>query len=877
MFNIKKPLLIFIGLLFSIQMLEAQIRIMPLGDSITQGEDGSNPVGGYRDDLDHLLSSAGINFDFVGSLRAGDPSRFDVDHEGHGGWRADQLLYGRPGQFEAGVLDDWLVAHPPDLVLLHIGTNDVSNGDPNSSTVSEIEEILDKIHRFNPDIKIFLSNLIPRKDSLNGVNDDLNGYIEDLYYRKKEAGYKIYFVDMHGLFVADPQWASDYLYDVVHPNNTGYALMARGWFQAILSALSGDASGVTLKLVDGGDQQGTAGRMLPHPLRVQALSQNGIPVSGIEVEFDPEADCGAPQPADRRATLFVEAEMGELVPPCAASADDHASGDAYISSPVLKKGSMHVRVSIKESGTYYFWGRVFSPSGDEDSFFFSVDDSPDTALWDTGARKNVWFWTRIKDRFTGTVAAYLDTGEHVLNFVVREANTKLDKILLTQDAHFEPSGKMGFKLLTDENGIAEVRWLLGTKPGWQTMIASSWQAVGEPVVFRAEARPVKRGLVLAGKVQYYFGKTPLSGVQIRVNGVRRDSTDVMGNFQLDDCSVGDTLTVVPYRSDKAPGSVNILSYDAALIARHAVGLQTLPDTVAQAADVDGDGRVMIYDAAQVARFAVGLSGSGRNEVGDWFFVPESTQVHFRNSDIDTLRFVGLIRGDVHGGWRSASGTAKFALPLSAMPYSYNGDTLKLKIPVLGDTIVFSFDLELSSTGGTFGSFIRFGSAVRKQFQIVTNGRRTYIRAGGFSVLGVKDLRTLPVVLPLTFQQNSGSLSVTVRYRINNAPWRVAQIAPEIRAFQAPSTFGTEEAYPNPFNLETNIPLHISEPGWVQFLLYDLRGRVVRHDRKYFKSPGRSIYVFRGTINGRELPSGPYFLRIIPWNGPGVTQKLMILK
>ena len=71
--------------------LEAAIRIMPLGDSITQGAssgvtDEDFQVS-YRLDLWDKLRNAGYDVDFVGSLNSGSSMEdFDADHEGHPGW-----------------------------------------------------------------------------------------------------------------------------------------------------------------------------------------------------------------------------------------------------------------------------------------------------------------------------------------------------------------------------------------------------------------------------------------------------------------------------------------------------------------------------------------------------------------------------------------------------------------------------------------------------------------------------------------------------------------------------------------------------------------------------------------------------------------------
>src|SRR5215472_7541686 len=89
------------------------VKVMPLGDSIT---DGFVVPGGYRNGLWQRFTAAGYKVDFVGSLSNGPASLGDHDHEGHSGWRIDQI--------DANIVG-WLNTQQPHTVLLHIGTNDV--------------------------------------------------------------------------------------------------------------------------------------------------------------------------------------------------------------------------------------------------------------------------------------------------------------------------------------------------------------------------------------------------------------------------------------------------------------------------------------------------------------------------------------------------------------------------------------------------------------------------------------------------------------------------------------------------------------------------------------------------------------------------------
>jgi len=91
------------------------VKIMPIGDSITSGE-GIPSYGGYRNFLGALLEDDGVSFDFVGSQKSGE-GLADPDNEGHPGWRISNLR-------EAIASDGWLETYQPDVILLHIGSNE---------------------------------------------------------------------------------------------------------------------------------------------------------------------------------------------------------------------------------------------------------------------------------------------------------------------------------------------------------------------------------------------------------------------------------------------------------------------------------------------------------------------------------------------------------------------------------------------------------------------------------------------------------------------------------------------------------------------------------------------------------------------------------
>lgn len=212
----------------------AGLKIMPLGDSITYGSGGTN--AGYRGPLYSLLTNGSYAFQFVGSTNgnAGSLPTSPINqtyHEGHGGWRtgdeATGILHGVKTIGDGGL--GWLSVNP-DLVLLHIGTNNTGLSEPQS--ITDIGSILDQIHTQRPTATTIVAQIIPKIGSMTWVsqyNSDLVGMIAS----KRAAGYNVFLADLNTTYPANS------LPDNVHPNNYGYSWMADQWYGAILSDIVG--------------------------------------------------------------------------------------------------------------------------------------------------------------------------------------------------------------------------------------------------------------------------------------------------------------------------------------------------------------------------------------------------------------------------------------------------------------------------------------------------------------------------------------------------------------------------------------------------------------------------------------------------------------
>ncbi|EJF11150.1 SGNH/GDSL hydrolase family protein [Pontibacter sp. BAB1700] len=213
------------------------VKIMPLGNSITQGD---MDFVSYRYPLWKKLIDSGVNFDFVGSQtenNGGTPDFEDYEgqsfsnrHEGHWGWTTDQILIN---------IAQWADTYKPDIVLMHLGTNDMFSDQDIDGTVEEIEAVINAIHEKSPRVTVFLAKLIPADGQVVGPTKAqniqlLNQQIEAIANGQSSDGPPIILVDQNTDF--DAREGKD-TYDGIHPNDSGMEKMAQVWFEAIMNEI----------------------------------------------------------------------------------------------------------------------------------------------------------------------------------------------------------------------------------------------------------------------------------------------------------------------------------------------------------------------------------------------------------------------------------------------------------------------------------------------------------------------------------------------------------------------------------------------------------------------------------------------------------------
>ncbi|MEU3960937.1 FG-GAP-like repeat-containing protein [Streptomyces buecherae] len=203
------------------ELKKRDFRVMPLGDSITYGEE-STDRNGYRDELYDYLKQSVRSVDFVGSVRAG--SMGDPDNEGHPGDRIHEI---------ADFADCSVKRYQPNVITLHAGTNDMNRSYQLASAPDRLKKLINQALTDSPRATVLVAKLIPTakpglQPRIDAYNAALPGVVEGL----QREGKHVLLVDMGRVRV------SDGLQNDAHPTDEGYAKMADAWDRGMWEAYS---------------------------------------------------------------------------------------------------------------------------------------------------------------------------------------------------------------------------------------------------------------------------------------------------------------------------------------------------------------------------------------------------------------------------------------------------------------------------------------------------------------------------------------------------------------------------------------------------------------------------------------------------------------
>jgi lysophospholipase L1-like esterase len=245
-------LFLFLYMLAATGSAAPALRIMPLGDSITQWQCGLMQntstgdvasFGGYRGPL---FANLQREWGSLYTLSSVGGQQGCGSHEGHSGWTCEML---------ADIITDSATAYKPDVVLLMCGTNDLwyrpstknpEQGGTPDQVLERINSILDRLYAVVPDATVLLSTIsdvnmtkcatYPQGACPPSMPADIttvnNAMPSKVVAPHITAGRKVFLHDVN----ADAQWVEkDYWTWGIHRSEAGFAKMAASWEKAILA------------------------------------------------------------------------------------------------------------------------------------------------------------------------------------------------------------------------------------------------------------------------------------------------------------------------------------------------------------------------------------------------------------------------------------------------------------------------------------------------------------------------------------------------------------------------------------------------------------------------------------------------------------------
>jgi hypothetical protein len=240
-----------------------RLKILPLGNSITFGEnmyqtEQSDPeiCIGYRKVLYDLLIAEGYTFDYVGSQKsgwdAGLPSNpvDSLDYTNNAGFpgidptQLTTLLRTSTNPVwdyycEISPLScpqNYLAVYDPDIILLHIGTNYLTDNSKAILFRDSVNAMLDFIDAYEASvgktIPVFLAQIINRASGSGNPEHAPTSFYNDLLYTmaNNRTGDEVIVVDMENITGFDYRIGEDMI-DDLHPSVSGNTKMAEKWFE----------------------------------------------------------------------------------------------------------------------------------------------------------------------------------------------------------------------------------------------------------------------------------------------------------------------------------------------------------------------------------------------------------------------------------------------------------------------------------------------------------------------------------------------------------------------------------------------------------------------------------------------------------------------
>lgn len=378
---------------------------------------------------------------------------------------------------------------------------------------------------------------------------------------------------------------------------------------------------------------------------------------------------------------------------------------------------------------------------------------------------------------------------------------------------------------------------------------------------------------ISGAVRYYMEHSPglpIDSVLLSITGsaALNEFTDEGGGYHFGNLVGGLGYAVRPSKEGDRHDAVT--AFDASMVTRSIVGLETLAEDQRIAADVTGNGTISALDASQILRFVVGIVfdfGIGR----DWTFRPERIDFPVLDADYTDQDFKGILFGDVSGNWGELGGLKGVPQQPDRIKVSHvkgtPGEILRVPVVLVNPENVLAADFDLTYDPDFITALYAITTDLTSEFLLefkVTEGRMRIAMAGTKPIdKGGECIEIAVQVSPRA--QPGDACPFELKARLNET--HLPSLTGRVTASAAPPReYALSQNYPNPFNPTTSIQYAVAgdeaKTQHVTLKIFNALGQKIRTLVDEGREAGYYTVIWDGRdVYGNEIASGLYFYRL----------------
>lgn len=375
-----------------------------------------------------------------------------------------------------------------------------------------------------------------------------------------------------------------------------------------------------------------------------------------------------------------------------------------------------------------------------------------------------------------------------------------------------------------------------------------------------------RSFEISGKLINHYTQSASENVNLNLVSGKTQTVTVAptGDFLFEGWE-NTNYELKPVATDVNSAKSFVNAYDAAIVARAILGLDTLEQVEQIVADVDLDSKLTLLDAAYILQYSLGKSSVAEMGIGDWIFMPTSRSYKSLSAALENQNFTQIIFGNADGKWNSQNGLAKIS------SNKIFAEAEKLSIPVIfnSDLPLLAFNINLKYNSNEL-EFVEVDLAsLESEFTIDENAETPgEIRIGGFSAEYIEKSGLVgEVVFRLKNSQLNENQEIDLSIQLNNEP--IYQMQTEValnNESRIPGEFHLSQNYPNPFNSTTMFKYSLPREADVDIRIYNSLGEEILSRITEPQQAGEHRFFWNGkNTAGQTMPSGVYFLRFCTEN------------